>query len=166
MTSKRNVQDAHISDRIRELHMSLIRIVGVMNRPDVDERMVQAAGIALDRALFPVLVTVERLGPIGMVDLAGRVGRDHTTMSRQVGKLESHGLVERRADDDDGRVRRVVVTPKGRAMTDAVDQARERKGRALFAHWEQNDVDELVRLLGKFADDIENQATRMGPRGA
>ncbi|KND59951.1 Transcriptional regulator, MarR family [Candidatus Burkholderia verschuerenii] len=163
MSSKQNMQDAHISGRIRELHLALIRIVGVMNRPEVDERMVQASGIALDRALFPVLVTVERFGPIGMVDLAGRVGRDHTTMSRQVGKLESHGLVERRADETDGRVRRVVVTPKGKAMTDAVDQARERMGRALFADWEQQEMDEFVRLLRKFAEDIEKQASSAKP---
>ncbi|WP_415913822.1 MarR family winged helix-turn-helix transcriptional regulator [Paraburkholderia sp. J76] len=140
----------------------MISIVSVMNRPELDEKMVREAGISLDRALFPLLVLVERLGPIGVVDLAGRVGRDHTTVSRQVGKLESHGLVERRAGVEDGRVRQVVVTPKGRAMTDAVDAARDRLGQSLFARWDESEIDELVRLMRKFADDIEVQASRAG----
>jgi DNA-binding MarR family transcriptional regulator len=162
MPAGKNVQDTRMSERIRELHLALISIVSVMNRPELDERMVREAGISLDRALFPLLVIVERLGPIGVVDLAGRVGRDHTTVSRQVAKLESHGLVERRAGIEDGRVRQVVVTLKGRAMTDAVDAARDRLGRALFARWEQKEIDEFVRLLRKFAGDVEAQASGAG----
>jgi erythromycin esterase-like protein len=47
-----------------------------------------------------------------------------------------------------------MVTPKGKVMTDAVDVARERLGRAIFARWNRRDVGELVRLMRKFADDI------------
>ena len=57
--------------------------------------MVREVGIALDRALFPLPVMIERLGPTGIVDLADRVGRDYTTVSRQVSKLEEFGLVTR-----------------------------------------------------------------------
>lgn len=160
MASKKNVQHAHISPaRFRQLHMALLSVVSTMNRPELDERMVRQAGISLDRALFPLLVMIERLGPIGIVDLAGRVGRDYTTVSRQVTKLESQGLVERRASEGDARVRAAVVTSRGKAMTDAVDAARERMGRALFADWDISDVDTLVSLLQRFADAVEAQAS-------
>lgn len=160
MALKKNVQRAHISSsRIRALHMALLSVVSTMNRPELDERMVRNAGISLDRALFPLLVTIERLGPIGIVDLAGRTGRDYTTVSRQVTKLESQGLVERQASEVDARVRAAVVTPKGKVMTDAVDAARERMGRALFADWDAADVDTLVNLLQRFANDVEAQAS-------
>lgn len=148
------MQDTHISEQIRVLHGALIDIVSVLNRPQLDERMVREAGIALDRALFPLLVGIERRGPIGVVDLADRVGRDYTTVSRQVAKLESLGLVERQPGAADRRVREAVVTPKGKAMTDAVDAARERIGRAIFARWDERDVEQLARLMRKFADDI------------
>ena len=154
MSSRKNVQNTHISDQIRVLHGALIDIVGVMNRPQGDERMVREAGIALDGALFPLLVGIERRGPIGVVDLADRVGRDYTTVSRQVAKLESLGLVERQASAADRRVREAVVTPRGKTMTDAVDLARDRIGRSIFESWEERDVAELVRLMRKFADDI------------
>lgn len=93
--SMKNMQNTHIGKQLRDLHGALIDIVSVMNRPQRDEAMVKEAGISLDRALFPLLVMVERLGPIGVVDLADRVGRDYTTVSRQVAKLDSLGLVER-----------------------------------------------------------------------
>lgn len=160
MRSKKNVQDTHISQQLRALHGALISIVSVMNRPQRDEAMVREAGISLDRALFPLLVGIERLGPIGVVDLADRVGRDHTTVSRQVARLESLGLVQRQGSAEDRRVREAIVTPKGKAMTDAVDAARERVGRAIFAKWEERDFEELVRLLQKFAADIEGEAPR------
>lgn len=140
---------------LRELHGALIDIVSVMNRPQRDEAMVREAGIALDRALFPLLVMVERLGPIGIVDLADRVGRDYTTVSRQVTKLESLGLVERRASQADGRVREATITPQGKTLTDKIDMAREAMARAIFADWPEQDVADLVRLMRRFADAVQ-----------
>src|SRR5580698_7891148 len=119
MASRRRVQNTHVSAQLRTLHGALIDIVSVMNRPQRDEMMVREAGISLDRALFPLLVMIERLGPIGVVDLADRVGRDYTTVSRQVAKLEGLGLVRRQTGGDDRRVREAAVTPKGKVMTDA-----------------------------------------------
>ncbi len=156
MVSIKSVQDTHISGQIRILHGALIDIVSAMNRPQRDEAMVREAGISLDRALFPLLVGIERRGPIGVVDLADRVGRDYTTVSRQVAKLESLGLVARQASAADRRVREAVVTPKGKIMTDAVDLARDRIGRAIFASWDDRDVGELVRLMRKFADAVKD----------
>jgi DNA-binding MarR family transcriptional regulator len=101
-------------------------IVSVINRPQRDEMMVRQAARPLDRALFPLVVIIERRDPIGVVELAERVGRDHTTVSRQVAKLESLGLVERRAAATDRRVSEATVTAKGKAMTDAVDMDADR----------------------------------------
>jgi DNA-binding MarR family transcriptional regulator len=160
MTSTKNVQNTHIDARMRQLHLAMLEIAGAMNRPQNDEILVREAGIALDRALFPLLVVIERFGPIGVVDLAGRVGRDYTTISRQVAKLESLGLVERRGSAADRRVRQAVVTEKGKAMTDRLDAARNRLSRMIFATWEEEDIDDLVRLMGKFADTIKAEPDR------
>ncbi|WP_245579059.1 MarR family winged helix-turn-helix transcriptional regulator [Inquilinus limosus] len=151
------MQNTHISKQLRALHGALLDIVAVMNRPQRDEVLIREAGIPLDRALFPLLVGIERFGPIGVVELADRAGRDHTTVSRQVAKLESLGLVERRGSAADRRVREAVVTAKGKAMTDRVDAARERIGRAVFESWDPREFDELVRLMRKFADAVTDE---------
>ena len=160
MTSRKSVHNAHIGDRLRSLHGSMLDIVALMNRPQGDERLIREAAIPLERALFPLLVTIERFGPIGVVDLADRVGRDYTTVSRQVTKLEGLDLVARQAKAGDRRVSEAVIAPKGQAMTDAVDAARERIGRAIFATWDPHDIDELVRLTRKFADAVKDDPRR------
>lgn len=151
-SSTKNVQNTHISRQLRLLHSSILDIVTVMNRPQRDEVLIKEAGIPLDRALFPLLVGIDRFGPIGVVEIAERVGRDYTTVSRQVAKLESLGLVERRASVTDRRLREAAILPKGKAMTQLVDGARDRIGRAIFATWDAQEMDELVRLVRKLAD--------------
>jgi DNA-binding MarR family transcriptional regulator len=155
MPSKRRVQDTHISERLRALHGALLTIANAGNRPQVDEALIREAGIALDRALFPLLVRIERLGPIGVVDLAERAGRDYTTVSRQVAKLARLGLVARHEGAHDRRVQEAVVTAKGKAMTDALDAARERQGREIFSKWDQQDFEDLVRLVCRLAEEVE-----------
>jgi DNA-binding MarR family transcriptional regulator len=145
------------ASRLRELHGALLEIVGVMNRPQRDEAIIREAGISLDRAQFPLLVLIERFGPIGVVELADRVGRDYTTVSRQVAKLEEQDLIIRRENSVDRRVREAVISKKGKEMTDLVDKARKRIGFAIFSEWEEHDLDELARLMRKFADDIQRE---------
>lgn len=145
--STEKVQDTHIRALLPELHRSLIEIASVMNRPQRDVELLDKAGLSLERALFPLLVLVERLGPIGVVDLAGRVGRDYTTVSRQVARLEELGLVNRRPNETDKRVREAVITPHGKAATDALDAAREEMALAMFRDWRRKDFDDLSRLM-------------------
>jgi DNA-binding MarR family transcriptional regulator len=160
------MQNTHIGERLRELHAAMLDIVSVMNRPQRDQVLINEAGIPLERALFPLLVGIERFGPIGVVDLADRVGRDYTTVSRQVTKLEVLGLAERREDARDRRVSEAAITPKGKAMTNLVDAARERIARAIFKTWSARDFDELVRLMRKFADALQDAPSAVSKAAA
>jgi len=98
MPVKNKVQDTHNSSALKSLHLSMVSLASVMNWPRNDERLIQEAGVTLDQALFRLLVVIERVGPIGVVDLADRLGRDYTTISRQVAKLAAMELVTRRGN--------------------------------------------------------------------
>ena len=138
---------------IRELRGALLDLTGVLNRPQPDAALIETAGVDLDRALFPLLARIDRLGPIGIVELAELVGRDHTTVSRQITKLESLGLVARAPSPQDGRIRAVVVTEQGGVMTAALDAARQKIIEKMLGDWEKDDVRTLARLLRRAADD-------------
>ncbi len=166
MTARISVQNTHIKSQFRKLHAAVLDIVAVINRPQGDEALIREAGIPLDRALFPLLVLIERLGPIGVVDLADRVGRDYTTVSRQVAKLESLDLIARQASVADRRVRESVIAPKGKMMTDAVDGARDRIAGAILESWDVNDIDDLVRLMRKFADALNGDSSAASQQAA
>jgi DNA-binding MarR family transcriptional regulator len=141
---------------IRQLHHTLVDLVGLMNRPQRDSALLQEAGVSLDRALFPLLIAVERKGPIGVVELAELVGRDYTTVSRQIAKLDGIGVINRRLSKTDNRVREAVITAKGKEMTGALDAARERIATVLFAKWSQRDLQDLARLMRRFTDDLQS----------
>jgi DNA-binding MarR family transcriptional regulator len=151
MASRKKVQHTRI-ENIHKIYGAVVDLVGIMNRPQRDARMIREAGISLDRALFPLLVGIGRFGPIGVVDLADRVGRDYTTVSRQVAKLESLGLVEREAAETDKRIREAVITAKGREMTRVIDKARDRILTTMLADWSPEDIATLARLLRQLAD--------------
>jgi DNA-binding MarR family transcriptional regulator len=163
MPSSKKVQNTHIRDQLRQLHGAVLDIVIAMNKPQRDETLIKEAGIRLDRALFPLLVGIERFGPMGVVELADRAGRDYTTVSRQVAKLEGLGLVTRQESAADRRMRRAVITPKGKAMADLIDAARERIGRTVFKTWAARDIDDLVRLMCRFADAMADRPPNGAP---
>jgi DNA-binding MarR family transcriptional regulator len=150
--STKNVQNTRTNDLLRQLHGALVELTVAMNRPQRDEDLIEEAGVSLDKALFKLLLAVERLGPASVVTLAERMGLDHSTVSRQIGKLESLGLLERQPSETDGRVREAVLTRAGRTTTDKIDEARQRMTREIFETWEENDVVDLVRLMSRFAE--------------
>ncbi|MCJ2182277.1 MarR family winged helix-turn-helix transcriptional regulator [Novosphingobium sp. 1949] len=154
------MQSTHKSAQLREFHLALLQIVGMMNGAERDEILIREAGIRLDRALFPLLVTVGKFGPIGVVDIADRVGRDYTTVSRQMGRLDELGLVERRPGATDRRVREAHITPAGEAMNRAIDAARERLLNEGFAAWSEGEFDDLVRLMVKLAGTMRTIGAR------
>ena len=76
---------------ITDFHGALLDIISVMNQPLRDEQIPQAAGVQLEQMLFPLLVAVGAPWPGGVVELADHLGRDYTTVSRQVKKTGSPG---------------------------------------------------------------------------
>ncbi|GAA5086137.1 DNA-binding MarR family transcriptional regulator [Thermocatellispora tengchongensis] len=153
MVSKHRRQAA-----FRRLHESLVDLIALFNLPQRDEALIAEAGIDLDRALFLLLVGIQRFGPIGVVELAERAGRDHTTVSRQVAKLAELGLVERRPSPADRRVKEAVITGEGRRVTDALDAARQRLAAPVFAEWSDRDLYQFERMMRRFVDDLQAQS--------
>lgn len=142
-----------MKEDIRRLRTALLDLVGIVNRPQPDAMLIAAAGVDLDRALFPLLVRVQARGALGVGELADLCGRDYTTVSRQITKLEGLGLVARQTNKEDARIKEAVLTEKGLVMTRALDGAREQLMTSLLTDWKASDVAELARLLRKLADD-------------
>lgn len=134
-----------------ELHTILLKISGTMTRPDVDVAFLARSGVKLDSALFPLLTRIGAVGPIGAVELAGLVGRDHSTVSRQTAKLEELGLVERSPSDTDGRVRLLRPSPAGQQMIAELARTRRKMMEEHFKDWSAQERRQLLRLLRKMA---------------
>ena len=152
---KNYVYNAHMNKDIREMHDALLDIIGFMSRPEPDVALMSEMAMPLERALLPLLVRIDRRGPIGVVELADVVGRDYTTVSRQVARLDELGLVVRRAGTRDKRVREAEVTELGREMADAVDRMREELVGELMADWTNAERRDLTRLLKRMVSSMD-----------
>jgi DNA-binding MarR family transcriptional regulator len=75
-------------------------------------------GTGLRVTQFTLLATLIQTGPLPTSALAGRLGLERTTLTRNLQLLEKKGLVAV-AGDEDRRVRRIAVTRKGEAAAAA-----------------------------------------------
>ena len=153
MPVKKSVLPARELGQLRE---AILDITAVVNSPKPDAALIAAAGVELDRALFPLLARIARHGALGVKELADFVGRDYTTVSRQVAKLEALDLVTREPDPHDRRISRSALTAAGRKMTAAIDRARRKQLERLLAGWSEPDFQALLRLTRMLADDMES----------
>jgi DNA-binding MarR family transcriptional regulator len=69
-----------------------------------------------------ILDTLAEDGDLSMQQLARRMYKSVSTMTRVVAQLVRRGYVKRRADPEDGRVVYVSATPQGKAIVAAIQR--------------------------------------------
>lgn len=139
---------------VTDLYEALLEMLTQTNRPRFHALLLERAGVSLDRALFPLLSRIDLGGPLGVVELAESVNLNHSTVSRQVTKLEALGLVERRPSANDNRVREAALTEKGREMLTTIHQARKRGLDEALADWTEGERAQLAAGLRHFVQSV------------
>ena len=144
---------------------AMIDLTGVLNSPRQDEVLLRLAGVSLDRALFPLLVRLSAAPAMSVAELADQVGRDSSTVSRQLAKLEQLGLVKRPSAREDMRVRAALITQSGARAVAAITEARRKVLVELMRDWPVTEQKMFPVLLQRFADAMKAKlnSTRAGP---
>jgi len=112
-------------------------------------------GETLDTGSFWLLKSLATSGPQRVTDLAACAGLDASTVSRHVAQLHSAGLIERTPDPADGRAQRVELSAAGIARIDTALSSRRALLEKCLKSWALRDLEELDRLLTRFATDVE-----------
>src|SRR6188472_1306588 len=115
----------------------------------------RSQGETLDTGSFWLLKSLVASGPQRVTDLAVCSGLDTSTVSRHVAQLHSAGLIERTPDPADGRAQRVELSAAGVARIDAALSSRRALLEKCLRSWAHDDLEELDRLLTRFAADVE-----------
>jgi DNA-binding MarR family transcriptional regulator len=139
---------------------ALIDLMAFLASPQRDDVLLREAGVSLDRALFALLIRLSAAGPVGVAALADQVGRDHTTISRQLAKLEALGLIARQDDASDRRIRIARLTAAGEAVVLAITDARRRLLSRALAEWSEADLADLATLNRRFVDALSRTGRR------
>ena len=126
----------------QHLRHSLGRLTRTLRRHDDDD---------LSPTTASILFAVGREGPLTAGDIARRERLAKPSVTAAVEKLATAGLVERRADDSDGRVVWIAITTAGKRRIDA--------RRARRTAWLTIRLDKLdpadVETLSRAADIVD-----------
>jgi DNA-binding MarR family transcriptional regulator len=138
MSGQRN-QPEEVARRLRN---SLGRLTRTLRRHDEDD---------LSPTTASILFAVGREGPLTAGDIARRERLAKPSVTAAVEKLATAGLVERRADDSDGRVVWIAITTAGKRRIDA---RRARRQAWLATRLEKLDRAD-VETLSRAADIVD-----------
>jgi DNA-binding MarR family transcriptional regulator len=122
-------------------------------------RLVAVAGDDVDSATQLVLHTVGAEGPMRASALAASVQSDLSTVSRQAAALVSRGLLQRQADQHDGRASLLAVTEAGRVAIDRHEQGRQAFFEAVLSGWTSEEMRQFAQQLERFTAAYEHTHT-------
>jgi DNA-binding MarR family transcriptional regulator len=120
----------------------------------------------VDRAGYLALRTLDGLGPSCINNLAQELPLDSSTGTRQVGVLESSGLVTRHVDPNDGRSWLIGLTSRGRKALRTVERGRQHAIDSMLRGWPAGEVHHLARMITKLNSALFDSMTGQPAPGA
>ncbi|WP_433944734.1 MarR family winged helix-turn-helix transcriptional regulator [Paenibacillus sp. SN-8-1] len=129
--------------------------MALINRPDRDKKMIASAGVNLEAATFRILVGIGHLSQTSVGDLAAMMGKNYSSVSRQIDKLETAGLVHTYPSSSDSRIRVSELTEYGEEVISTINLTRERIMREALADWSPEERSDLLDHLRRLFESMK-----------
>jgi len=142
--------------RSREL-LFLISDVARLLRTCADQRARQHG---MTRAQWAVLLRLERHEGLKQSDLAELLDLQPITLTRLVDRLCDNGLIERRADPNDRRAKRLYLTAAARPLLDRVTDHVEDLGKTVLDGISQASADAIQSQLAIARENLRQAIAR------
>jgi DNA-binding MarR family transcriptional regulator len=145
-------------DNADQLGIQLIRFLRLLERAS---HQFSDKPHGVEKAGYMLMAHLVMNGPKRASALADAVHSDPSTVSRQVAQLVRAGLLERRADPQDGRACLLAATEQGRQLFDDMRAKRSVHLDQMLASWPLDRRQQLVELFDALNTDIENYRPQM-----
>jgi MarR family transcriptional regulator, transcriptional regulator for hemolysin len=113
----------------------------------------EAGRFGMTRAKWAVLARLDRFEGLKQTELAEMLDLQPITLTRLLDGLAGNGLIERRADPDDRRAKRLFLTPAARPLLERLTELGEDLMATALAGLEPS---EIAALLGSLTAVKEN----------
>ena len=148
-------------DAAAEAAVALERAVPMLvrwfTRSDVRRSMLADTDPALSATDAWLLGRITDTGPVRLSELADWQEVDRSTMTPQVRRLESMGLVSRVTDPQDGRAFLVRATRAGAARHRRTKRTARAVYEALLSDWSEDDLHEAAHVAARLVDTLEHR---------
>ena len=131
-----------------------MNLTTLLHTPGVAQAGVEAklAAVGLSLAKLAALQALIDAGDaLPLNQLADRLSCVRSNITQLVDRLEADGLVRRRTDPHDRRLRLAVLTPAGRRACDEGTRVKASAERDLLCSLSRQEAEQLRTLLGKLA---------------
>ncbi|MET0454696.1 MAG: MarR family transcriptional regulator [Mycobacterium sp.] len=148
-----------MSSSYDRLDDALARIHAVRQRPSWRRRLFEGHPAVGSLPALRVLRAVERHESTGdaasVGDVAEYLAVEHSTASRLVGGVVASGLLSKSVAPDDQRRYLLALTEDGRRALGEITDRRRQMVADVVDGWLESDVEMLLGLLDRLADDFE-----------
>ena len=113
---------------------------------------------AMTRAQWVILSRLDRQPGMSQNEMAAICEVEPITVARLIDRLEARGLVERRADPTDRRIKRLHLLPAAKPILETINDARESMNARITAGLDEKTRNTLIDALLVLKENLANEA--------
>ncbi len=134
--------------------LALLLVTGARLMRDRMEAALRVARLEITPGEARALAMADRLGPAKQSELAAALGIEPMSLVKQLDRLENRGLVQRKTDARDRRVKLVCLTEKAGSELRRIRQIFEAARRTAMRNFSASDAAALQSLLQRLCSDL------------
>jgi len=126
----------------------------------------KASQFGITRAQWVVLVRLDRFEGLKQSELAEMLDLQPITLTRLLDRLCTNGLIERRADPNDRRAKRLYLTAEARPLLEQLGNLGDELMGTALAGVERDAVEKMVVQLATVKENLRHAIQNKSPAGA
>jgi MarR family transcriptional regulator for hemolysin len=126
----------------------------------------KAGQFGVTRAQWAVLARLDRFEGLKQSELAEMLDLQPITLTRLLDRLCDHGLIERRADPNDRRAKRLFLTDAARPVLEQLGELGEEVMTATLAGVPREAVEQIVAQLAVVKENLRQAIAQRSAAGA
>jgi DNA-binding MarR family transcriptional regulator len=133
----------------------VLREIGVIARCLESISNIEFKELGLSKGQYLYLVRICENHGIIPDKLAEMIKVDRTTAARAIKKLEEQGLIEKRNDSENKKIKRLYPTEKGTRIYPFLNREDEHSNKVALSGFSQEEIDTIYNLLRRVRKNIE-----------